>query len=58
MWIGYRPLVSSIVWQATQDGTYITGRMTDAEVWLRCQKYGGNRLADGLERWLKKIGRL
>jgi hypothetical protein len=58
MWIGYRPLISSIIWQTPQDWPYISRWMTDDEVWLRCQHEGGTRLADGLERWLKKPARL
>ena len=49
-------LVSAIIWRANQDNEFIHGRMMDVEVWLVCQGWGGKRLADSIERWLKKVG--
>jgi hypothetical protein len=42
-------------WQAVQDGIKITFRMTDDQVWSRCQLFGGHRLARGIERYIEQL---
>lgn len=44
----------SMDWSAVQDGVVITRKMTDDQVWNRCQLFGGSRLADALENWLRE----
>jgi hypothetical protein len=43
---------SMVTWLVPQDGVVITSRMTDAEVWYRCNLFGCSRLADAIETWL------
>ena len=44
-------------WLTGQDGYVITAKMSDQEVWLRCQLFGAPRLAEAIEIWLEIIER-
>ncbi len=41
-----------MVWFAAQDGFVITQKMTDEEVWYRCNMFGSPTLAEAIEIWL------
>ena len=53
---GLNPAVPSIMWTTIQDGVVITAKMTEDEVWSRCQLFGAERLADAIENFLGRIG--
>lgn len=50
------PLESSIVWTAYQDGNVITSKMSDNDVYSRCQVFGAPTLIEALEDFLGWIG--
>jgi hypothetical protein len=41
------------MWTAVVDGYIITQRMSDDDVWFRCNLFGREPLIDALERFLK-----
>jgi len=49
-------LQPAIVWSAIQDGYVIQPRMTDDEVWARCQAFGGPALIEALENFISGHG--
>ena len=50
-----RPDAGTMVdWQAVQDGNVITARMTDFDVWIRCQVFGAPALIEAIESWLEE----
>lgn len=50
-------LVSSVVWSSPQDGTVITGQMSDKRVWELCNCFGADRLSEALENFIGLVDR-
>ena len=45
-----------MLWTAIEDGYVVTAKMTENEVWSRCQLFGAPRLAEAIENYFASIG--
>lgn len=45
-------VLPATVWSAVEDGIVIRAKMTDDEVWARCQAFGGPALIEALEDFI------
>lgn len=41
------------MWTAVQDGSVITEKMTEDQVWSRCQLFGAPPLVEALEQFIE-----
>ena len=45
-----------MLWTAIEDGYVVYEKMSDEELWSRCQLFGAPRLVEAIENWFASIG--